>query len=67
MPDSPTEFQELLALYLRKHPTLRVPVSIDDIARATATSLNLVGFKVTAEDLKKRYGPSQSHEPPEFE
>ena len=63
MPDpnsEPSEFQQLVARYLREHPNLYGPVSIDDIARATATSLNLAGFEVTAEDLKKRYGTAPS-------
>jgi hypothetical protein len=56
----PSEFQALVAEYVRKHPTLRTEVSIDDVARATATSLNLEGFNVTAEELKERYGPPRS-------
>jgi hypothetical protein len=56
----PSEFQQLVAEYIRRHPTLRVEVSIDDIARATATSLNLEGFNVTAEELKDKYGPPRS-------
>ena len=65
MPDAtttitPSNFETLLAQYVEENPTLCMTMSDDDIARVTATSLNLEGFDVTAEDLRERYGSSRS-------
>ena len=56
-PSVQDEYQTLLEHLISRPDNIRGPVSLDDIARVTASSLQLEGFEVTAEDLKRRYGP----------
>lgn len=53
-----SEYQTLLEQAAGQQQRLRRPMTTDDVARVTASSLRLEGFETSAEDLKDRHGPS---------